>query len=122
MAASSATVRLVLRKLANDAATASATLGATLKAVAFGSVSAVVSGKDVIEVQAEGVVTKFQIPTGGSALQASDVTEMLSRLLDLYDAVVATVGEEDDEEILAAMLARIVPIREVASNFRGLRV
>lgn len=83
------------------------------------------SGKIVIETHTEGVITKYQLPTGSAALQPQEVAETLSRLLDLYDATVASGLPEgtgaNDAAILVAMLAAIQPIRSVANDFRGYR-
>lgn len=126
IAATSAIIRLVLRKLAADAATASTLLLTTLKAAAFGTVTQTLSGKIVVEAQADGVITKYQLPIGDAALQPQEVAAMLSGLLDLYDRIIATgltagVGA-NDTAIVSAMLAEIYPIREVKNNYSGLRL
>lgn len=126
IAATSSIIRLVLRKLAADAVTASATLKATLTAAAFGTVTQTLSGKIVVEAQAGGVITKYQLPSGSDGLQPQEVADMLSRLLDLCDQVIATglpsATGAPDAALLVAMLGSIQPIREVRSDFSTLRL
>jgi hypothetical protein len=104
---------------------APATLSSVLNAAAFGTVSSALSGKIVIESQASGVVTRYQLPVGAGALQPQEVSAMLSRLLDLYDQAIAPspggglpagVGA-NDAAILAWMLGQLQVVRSYTVDF-----
>jgi hypothetical protein len=77
--------RLALRQLyAATVTAANSQLGAALLAAAGPSYNAAMAGKQVVEAQAEGVVTKYQLPPG-LGVQSDQVASMWSELLDLYD-------------------------------------
>ena len=132
MAATPEITRLVLRKLAGDAVAASATLTSVLNAAAFGTVSQTLSGKVVIEAQGAGTITRYELPTGRSALIPQEVSAMLSRLLDLYDRAVTPTSTmlqngwgggltggvgANDAAILQWMLAQLAPIYAYSPDF-----
>lgn len=62
----------------------------SLQGAAFGKVTQTLSGKILIEAQADGVMSRYSLPQGASALQPQEVTAMLSELLDLYDRAVSS--------------------------------
>jgi hypothetical protein len=131
VAAAPEITRLVLRKLAADAVTSASTLSSTLNAAAFGTVTQALSGKIVVEAQAAGVVTKYELPVGKSALIPQEVSAMLSRLLDLYDQAVGPATTSyvngfgaalpsgvggNDAAILQWMLGRLQVIRSLVKD------
>ena len=85
--------RAAFRQLYSSAvAQANTTLQGALAAAAAPALAATLAGKQVIEAQAEGVVTKYQLPTG-LASQTPDVAAMWGQLQDLYDrALVPTTS------------------------------
>ncbi len=126
-----------MRKLADDAVNAdpAISLSAALRAAAFGVAKTTLSGKVVIEAQASGIITRFQLPVGVGALQPQEVAALLSRLLDLYDRAVAPADQwfstgygagllfdppltaPTDVQILAWMLEQLQVIRSYATDF-----
>jgi hypothetical protein len=110
--------RLVLRKLAADATLNGKPLADVLQSVAFGTVTQAISGKILVEARADGLTSRYELPVGQGALQPQEVSAMLSRLLDLYDAAVAALPTNPtDAAILSQMLGQIYPVRSYFTAF-----
>lgn len=124
--------RAAFRQLYSSAVTqANTTLQGALATAIAPSLAATLAGKQVIEAQAEGVVTKYQLPStlvGGSP----DLAAMWGQLQDLYDLALAPEGgalaaetanlpHAKGEAIYAWMMARLKPIRAFASDHSNLR-
>lgn len=100
-----------------------------LQTCAFGKVTTTLSGKVLIEAQADGVVSRYSLPAGAGALQPQEVAAMLSRLLDLYDlALLPTTGTPpgggltagigaNDAAIRAWMLGQLQIVRRHGADF-----
>ena len=76
--------RAAFRQLYASAVTQNQTLQAALAAAIAPSLAAALTGKQVVEAEAQGVVTKYQLPAALSA-QTPDVASMWGQLQDLYD-------------------------------------
>lgn len=77
--------RGAFRQLYSSAvAQANTTLQGALATAIAPSLAATLAGKQVVEAQSDGVVTKYQLPTGLGS-QTPDVAAMWSQLQDLYD-------------------------------------
>ena len=124
--------RLALRQLyAATVVAANSQLGAALLAASGPSYNAAMAGKQVVEAQAEGVVTKYQLPAL-SGVQSDQVASMWSELLDLYDlaqqpvtaippggalpAETANLPDAKGAAIFNWMLGRLVVIRSFTSD------
>jgi hypothetical protein len=105
--------RLVLRSVYANANGVS-TLLVALNTAALATAPAVLAGKQVIEAQAVGVVTKYQFPAGAAGLQLQDVAAMWSRLLDLYDRALVATTVSPPGGGLAAESANIPDAKGVA--------
>ena len=121
MPASTEVTRLVLRKLAADAVTNGTGLQSTLQAAAFGTVSQALTGKILIEAQSGTTRSRYELPVGAAALQPQEISAMLSRLLDLYDAAIASgltggIGAPD-AAVLVWMLSQLVIVRSFGVDF-----
>jgi hypothetical protein len=120
--------RAAFRQLYSSAVTqANTTLQGALATAIAAPLAATLAGKQVIEAQAEGVVTKYQLPStlvGGSP----DLVAMWGQLQDLYDLALAPSpgGALDAESanlphakgaaIYAWMLAHLKPVRAFAAD------
>ncbi len=81
--------RAAFRQLyASALAAANTTLQGALATAIAPSLAATLAGKQVIEAQADGVVTKYQLPPG-LASQTPDMVAMWGQLQDLYDKALA---------------------------------
>jgi hypothetical protein len=98
-----------------------------LTASAMGSVTKVATGKVLVEAQAAGVVTKYELETGAGAVTPTDVAEIGAWLLNLYDRAVAPTtqlfpagygqGLIGDANAYAWMLAQLQPVRSFSPDF-----
>ena len=81
--------RAAFRQLYSSAvAQANSTLQGALATAIAPSLAAALAGKQVIEAQADGVVTKYQLPVGLGG-QSVDMAQMWGQLQDLYDRAIA---------------------------------
>lgn len=119
--------RLAFRQLYASAKAQSQTLGAALAAAVAPSLAAALAGKQVIEAQADGVVTKYQLPPSLSA-STPDVAAMWGQLYDLYDLATQpvtsvppgggiTAEEDTDTAPSAAIYAWILGRLKVVRSF-----
>lgn len=104
MGASAAYAKLFLRGIAWDAAEASVSLLAQLKAVSRSQLQDTNQGRVLIGTSGDGVSVNYALPSGGSSFTQSDITELCSLLLDMYEHVTEGAALTDDAA-LKAMLA-----------------
>jgi hypothetical protein len=84
--------RAAFRQLFSSAVAQGVTIQSSLATAIAPSLAASLAGKQVIEAQAQGVVTKYMLPPGLSS-QSPDVAAMWGQLQDLYDqALVPTTS------------------------------
>lgn len=76
--------RAAFRQLYSSAVTQGVTIQTALATAAAPALAAALAGKQVVEAQADGIVTKYQLPPGLTS-QSADVAAMWGRLQDLYD-------------------------------------
>lgn len=115
--------KLTLRGLQWDAEAGSLTLAAVLKSAAQARLSETSSGLVLTGTAGNGHTVSFALPaTNGLSLSSESVAEMISDLLDRYDAAIAVLGgTPTDAQIFSEMLAQLVPIRSVTDDFSQLR-
>lgn len=78
--------RAAFRQLyANACTAASQTLQAALASAIAAPLAATLAGKQVIEAQGDGVVTKYQLPLAATGAQSSEIAIMWGQIQDLYD-------------------------------------
>lgn len=120
--------RAAFRQLYSSAVTsANTTLAGALATAIAPSLAATLAGKQLIEAQADGVVTKYQLPP--SLISSSpDVAAMWGQLQDMYDLALApapggALTAETDPlphangaAIYAWMMARLKPIRAFSAD------
>lgn len=85
------------------------------------------TGKILIEAQAAGVVTKYQVDSGGNAYGPSDILVLKAQLLNLHDRAIAPIsqlfvqgygqGLTDDAQIFAWMLAQLQVVNTYNPDF-----
>ena len=81
--------RAAFRQLYSSAVTqANTTLAGALAAAIAPALATTLAGKQVIEAQANGVVTKYQLPSGLTS-STPDIAAMWGQLQDLYDLATA---------------------------------
>lgn len=124
--------QLVLRQ-AYSQVTGGATLLSVLQAMAFGAVTKTLTGKVLVEAQAAGIVTKYQLETGAVATTPTDITEIGAWLLNLYDRAVAPTTQlfplgygqalSGDAAVYSWMLAQLQVVKAFSADFTspGLR-
>ena len=116
--------RAAFRQLYSSAVTAAnTTLLAALATAIAPSLAAALAGKQVVEAQAQGVVTKYQLPAALAA-QTEDMAAMWGQLQDLYDAAIASgltaesqnLPHADGAAIYAYMMAQLVVVRAFSAD------
>jgi hypothetical protein len=116
-------MRLTLRGLKWSAESGSTSLEAVLKSAAQSRLSQTESGKVLVGTAANGHSVTYALPSNGNSLTPASAAEMISYLLDLYDAAKAALGgTPTDTQIFNEMMARLVPAREVHHDHLSLRV
>ena len=94
----------------------------SLNALAFGSFKATSTGRYVTSTSAANRTVTFSIPPAGRGLTSTEVGELLSQLLDLYDQsedalISAGITSPTDAQIYTEMMDRLIPRRVVRSDF-----
>ena len=117
MPVSTSFARGFLRKAWADAQAASptVTLLAKLNELSSAAVSAVSSRKTLSGTTGHGRSVTFQVHSA-EGITPTDVAELTSRLLDLYDTVTAD-GAATDSARFSAMLVALVPARVFSTDF-----
>lgn len=118
--------RIFLRTLAWDAEKMGLPLFELLKAAAISSVQDSGSGPVLIGTSAKGHAVTFAIPPDGRGYTPSELCAAVEELITRYEyatAALIAVGipTPTDAQILTEMLAMLVSITEVYSDFTDLR-
>lgn len=121
MRATSAFVRLFIRGLDWDATAASATFASTIKLAAQAKIVSVNKGLFLALARSGDTETRFALPPA-DGLTAVDIAEVIARVLDTSDALLAATPDLTDAQLVAALLAAFPSIRTVQSDFRRVRV
>jgi hypothetical protein len=120
VAASTKFTRGFLRKAWEDAQAATpapVTLLAKLQALNSSAVDAVSGGKTLSQTTGHGRSVTFTVH-GSEGVTPTDMAEVCSRLLDLYDAAVAA-GSATDSDRYAWMMTNLQPVRSLTTSFAG---
>jgi hypothetical protein len=118
--ATSGFVRLFIRGLAWDAKTAGRSFADTLEIAAKARLTESGKGKVLTGTASGGTSVSFTLPPLGS-LNADDVAEVCSRLLDEVDLIVGETPSISDDQLKMALLAVFPAIRSLHPDFSGLR-
>ena len=118
--------RLFLRKLSWDAEKKGQSLADVLKSAAIASIQDSGAGLVLVATTAQGHNVTYAMPPEGRGYSPSQISEAIEELLTRYDAAVAALIDggnptPTDAQILAEMLALMVAITEVYSDFTDLR-
>lgn len=124
MAASSDIKRLFLRGIYATAQAEDQTLSESLNALALGSYKTTSSGKYISSTMAAGRKVDFIIPPAGRGLTPTEIGEVLSQLLDLYDVcedalISVPITSPTDAQLFDEMMDRMQPRRLVRADHRG---
>lgn len=97
---------------------------AKLKELARARLDETQRGRVLVSTSGNGHSSTYEIPKD---LSATDVVGMISQLIDRYEEAKAKLIEDGtasptDTQIFDEMMAKLHPIRSVASDFRDLRV
>jgi hypothetical protein len=112
--------RLFFRALCWQRESVGTTLCEILRTTASAKLEDTSDGQIITGSSSNGASVTFA-PPGGRALSPTDLVELCSNLLDLYDAAVADLGDEaTDAEISAWILDRLVENRRTVTSFVGL--
>lgn len=124
MAANVAVVRLIFRSIYAAAISAPPTpLQAELLSACLAAAPALLTGKQVVEAEASGITTKYQIPPVTSGMSLGDIAAALERLLTLYELALMPVTAvppgagltggvgPDDAAIYAWMMSQLAVVR-----------
>lgn len=118
--------RLFLRKLSWDAEKKGQSLADVLKSAAIASIQDSGSGIVLLATTVQGHNVTYAMPPEGRGYSPSQISEAIEELLTRYDAAVAALIDggnptPTDAQILTEMLALMVAITEVYSDFTDLR-
>lgn len=118
MAASTTFKKLLLRGIKWDAEAQTLTLADALKAAVQAKFSSSTSkGRFLSGTSQAGHAVSFTLPSHRDATP-QEIAEATLELLELFEAVVAELGgSPTDDEVLTAMLAKLIPCRSVQSDF-----
>lgn len=124
MAASSDIKRLFLRGIYATATAGEQSLSEVLNSLALGSYKANSAGKFISSSAASNRKVEFIVPPAGRGLTPSEIGEVLSQLLDLYDEAKAAlvsvpIATPTDAQIFAEMMDRMKPRRLVRADHTG---
>ncbi len=85
--------------------------------------TAIANGRQISEVQASGVVTKYVVPSLSSGLQLQQVIELFESLLSLYErSLLPTTNvppggaAANDDQSYQWMMGRLMPIKSFSSD------
>lgn len=116
--------RIFLRCVKADAAARALTLLAVLEEAATAQVKKTAGGITLISGSGNGHSYNI-LPNAGAGLTPLDFAEMLSDIMDRYDAAVValTVEGEDaptEAEIYTEIMRTLIAVNEVGSDFSGM--
>lgn len=120
MRATTAFIRLFIRGIAWDAADLAITFQEALKIAASAKLSDSNKGKVLQRSMAGGVEVQFMLPSLGD-LGQTDLAEVCSFILDKVDVILAETPGLNDAQLLAALLAKIVPLQSFRPDFSDSR-
>ncbi len=118
MAVSTAFARGFLRHLYNEV-THGATLLDRLNKLNRETVHQLETGKILSSTSGNGRSVEFTV-NASEGVTPTDMAELVSKLLDLYDAAVAA-GSATDAARYGYMMGLLKPVRSFGSNFQNLR-
>jgi len=119
VAITTAYARIFLRSLCWQREATGTPLIELLRCTAQARLDDTATGQTITGSSANGASVSFATP-GGRALTPTDLVELCSHLLDLYDAAVVALGEEaSDADLCAWMLDRITDNRRTVADFSG---
>jgi hypothetical protein len=127
VAASTAYKRLFLRGIKWDAGSNAGALLAALTTAARGSIQQTRQGRAIIGTSAAGRSVSFLLPSSGQGVTQTDIAELISELLDLYESsntalVSAGIATPTTDQIYTEMLSRLVAVTEFTTDYSGMRV
>ena len=125
MAVSTPFARSYFRAAWSDAQGAGIPLLQKLETLNSAAVASTSSGRSITVSQGNGRRVEFQVPGGSTKAPAegvspTDIAELCSRLLDIYDASV-TAGNSNDQTHATWILGKLEAVRKTRSDYRLLR-
>jgi hypothetical protein len=120
-AASTVDQRIFLRSLYKDAVGQSISLGEALEAALTARFEDIKEGSVLVGTSGNGQSVTFSIPSRQSGLSPHETARLLEQQLTLFETTKSNLaGTPTDEEIRDAMLAQLVPIRSLSTDFTNI--
>lgn len=119
MRASSQYIRALVRGIAWDAEEAGTPFADALKSLTRAKITAVDKGKILVSGGSGGTSAQYSLPAADT-LTADDILDVLSRVLDRVDALLAETPSLTDAQLLTALLTTTWGVSSFGKSFSSL--